>query len=201
MLLFEINDAIKEGDGERLHGAYKLALLFYKRDGHTKYAYAVLLYLIQISALLPKAEAIDLKWNRFHNTSGGKGKNIPLDLTKEHQNKVLKHMWKALGPNLSEASATRMANSLEGLERILCSVDADSELQKRRSHRANKDPEESVMQILGDLRDKDVFTHTPGREGYLSFRNFKRYQLDNLDYRDQHKWMTDHIKMWSSIYE
>ena len=108
LILFEFNDAIKEGDGGRLFKLYKLALLLFKRNGHTKYAYIVLLYLCQVIAILSESEASDLKHNRFHNKYGGKGKNIPLDLLKEQLNKDLKTMWKAIGANLSEGSASRL---------------------------------------------------------------------------------------------
>ena len=150
---------------------YKLALLLFKTNGHVKYAYVVLLYLCQIIAILPASEASDLKHNRFRNKYGGKGKNIPLDLLKEQLNKDLKTMWKGLGANLSEKSASRIANALEMLQSILMSVDSDCTLEKRKGNRATKSPEESVKQILGDLMDKSVFRFTPGREGHLSFPN------------------------------
>lgn len=201
LILLEFNDAIKEGDGERLFKLYKLALLLFKTNGHVKYAYVVLLYLCQIIAILPASEASDLKHNRFHNKYGGKGKNIPLDLLKEQLNKDLKTMWKGLGANLSEKSASRIANALEMLQSILMSVDSDCTLEKRKGNRATKSPEESVKQILGDLMDKSVFRFTPGREGHLSFPNFDRNLLKGLDYRDLHKWMTEHISLWGSIYE
>ena len=127
LVFFEINDAIKEGDGERMFGAYKLALLIYKSDGYNKYAYNVLLYLVHVIALLPGSEACDLKWNRFHNKYGGQGNNTPLDLTKEQQNKVLKTMWKALGSNLTHESATRVAKTLDYVEAMMSSTDADCE--------------------------------------------------------------------------
>ena len=62
----------------------------------------MLLYLVKYIAILSKFQAFRLKWNRFFNRSGGKGKNIPLDLEKEFQNKDLKVTWVALGPNLDE---------------------------------------------------------------------------------------------------
>ena len=65
LILFEMGDCIKEGDGERLFEIYKLALLLYKSTGHTKYSYAVLLYLAKINFILPHNEAFTLKWNRF----------------------------------------------------------------------------------------------------------------------------------------
>ena len=46
-ILLEFNDAIKEGDGDRLFDIYKMALLLYKAHGHFKYAYVVLLHLVK----------------------------------------------------------------------------------------------------------------------------------------------------------
>lgn len=48
LILFEFDDALKEGDGERLHDLYKFALLLYKAYHKTKYAYVVLLYLVKV---------------------------------------------------------------------------------------------------------------------------------------------------------
>lgn len=201
LILFEFNDAIKEGDGERLFKLYKLALLLYKVNGHTKYAYVVLLYMCQIIAILPESEASDLKHNRFHNKYGGKGNNIPLDLLKEQLHKDLKTMWKGLGSNLSEESASRIAKALEMLQAILKTVDKDCALESRKGYRSAKDPEESVKQILGDLMQKNAFKFTPGREGHPTFHNFDGNLLKELDYRDLHKWTTEHLSLWGSIYE
>ena len=123
LFLAEINDAIKEGDGDRLMDAYKLAILFYHHYGHPKYAYIVLLNLVQMKALLPESEAFDLVHNRFHNEHGGKGCNIPLDLRKEQDHHCIKPMWKSLGYNLNEDNAARIAHSREGLMGVLCSAD------------------------------------------------------------------------------
>lgn len=57
LLLFDFNDAVREGDGERLLDLYKLALLLYHSEGHTKYAYIVLLHLVKVVAVLPEFEA------------------------------------------------------------------------------------------------------------------------------------------------
>ena len=75
LVLLEFNDAIKEGDGERIFDIYKMALLLYKVGGHYKYAYVALLYLVKIAAVLPASSAHNLKWNRFCNKHGGKGKS------------------------------------------------------------------------------------------------------------------------------
>ncbi|XP_065109308.1 uncharacterized protein [Paramisgurnus dabryanus] len=88
-LLFDLLDAVKEGDGERLIRLYKVALLIYKAYGHTQYAYSTFLLTVQVSATLSPQVAHDVTWNRFWNSRGGKGKNIPLDLHLEHLNNYL----------------------------------------------------------------------------------------------------------------
>ena len=125
LILLEFNDAIKEGDGNRLFDIYKIALLLYKAHGHFKYAYVVLLHLVKCICILPEKQALSVKWNRFYNGSSRPGDNISLDLKKEQQNRVLKSMWRALGPNLDEVNADRVAGTLEAVESIFESIDQD----------------------------------------------------------------------------
>ena len=61
LILMEFNDAIKEGDGERLLDVYKVALLIPKANGKSKYAYEVLLYLVKIYGILSRYEAHNMK--------------------------------------------------------------------------------------------------------------------------------------------
>ena len=56
----EFQDAIKEGDGERLHELYKFALLLYKANGKTKYSYVILLYLVKIAGLVSEMDSHNL---------------------------------------------------------------------------------------------------------------------------------------------
>ena len=194
-------DSVKEGDGQRLFEICKLLLLIYKANGHTKYAYVTLLHLTKICAILPDFEAHRLKWDRFVNTHGGKGCNIPLDLKKEQQNKLLKTMWRALGPNLNEINAARVAGTLDAFEKILAGIDKDCKLSKRSSHRSVAKQEEAVSQIITDLVSIEAFKYTQGRPGHGSFPTFSSNLLRNLDYRDLQNWMKDLLKKWGSIYQ
>ena len=119
LLIRGFEDAVKERDGKRLFETCKLLLLIYKSHKHPKYAYVTLHYLIKVCAILPEFEGERFKWNRFVNLHGGRACNIPLDLRKEHQNKLLKILWKGLGPNLDEQSAARIAGTLDAVELIL----------------------------------------------------------------------------------
>ena len=143
MVLFEFNDAVKEGDGERLFDLYKLALLLYKTHHHYKYAYAVLLYLVKCIAILPPSQALRLKWNRFFNVSGLPGRNIPLDLKKEHDNKDIKSMWRNLGANLDEQNAERTAGTLGAIQLVYRSVDRDCSVKEQ--HFGRKTPKKRKL--------------------------------------------------------
>ena len=201
LFLFDFNDAIKEGDGERLFDLYKLAVVLYHTEGHTKYAYTVLLYLTKVVAILPEFEAHQLKWNRFYNKYGGSGKNISLDLKKEQQNKVLKTFWRSLGANINETDGARVAHAFESLEAIMESVNADCDFSTRKGQRSVPNKESSVAQIVSDLREKNVYEYTEGRQGHPHFENFNGQLFSEVDYRELHGWMTKKIELWGSIYE
>ena len=199
--MHDINDAIKEGDGERLVRLYKVALLIFNCYGCTKYAYTTLLLLVKVNALLSDKKADQLIHDRFCNTHGKKGKNIPLDLKMEQLNNLLKAMLKILGSNLNEESAQRIARSIEYIELILASLDGDCSVGETSHHRSLKDSEETVKEIVTDLVNMRAFQKTPGRGGYPSFPEFNVNFLDALDNRGMFTWMKDKLKLWGKIYE
>jgi len=201
LILMDFRDAVKEGDGDRLFDIYKVALLLYKTHGHYKYAYAILLHLVKCISLLPKQQALSCKWNRFYNGSGGKGTNISLDYKKELQHSGLKSMWRQLGPNLNEASAERIAGTLETVDLIYESIDRDCIKVEKHGHRTSSKDEDAVKQIVDDLITCQAFKKVNGRDSYPSFPEFKRSLMHGLDYRDLHNWMQEHITLWGSIYQ
>ncbi len=157
--------------------------------------------MVKCIAILPKAQAFDLKWNRFFNNNGGKGRNIPLDLKKEQQNHVLKTMWHAIGANLDEQNAQRTASSLESVEQIYKTIDKDCNKDDKHTKREYPKQEEAVNQIISDLLEVAAFKNTPGRKGYDSFPQFKSSLLEGLDYRNLHNWIKEHIDLWGTIYQ
>ena len=160
-----------------------------------------LLHLVKVVAILPKFQAHRLKWNRFYNKYGGKGNNISLDLKKEQQNKVLKTFWRALGGKINENNGARVAHAVEQLEAIVESVNADCNYSGRVGRRSISNQEKCVQQIVDDLMKEKVFKFTEDRDGHPSFPQFSGQLLRKIDYRQVHHWVTDHIKLWGSIYE
>ena len=146
-------------------------------------------------------QASSLKWNPFCNTLGKVGKNIPLALRLEHLNNLLKACLKAVGANLNEKSAKRVAASLNEIELIMQSVDEDCKLKQLDKVRGGKDPKEAVLQIANDLIDGDVLSKHPGREGYAGFEHFDGNIITKLDYREYYNWIKEHLKLWGAIYK
>lgn len=76
LLIRNADDAVREGDGERIVRCWKFFMLYYKAFGHHKYAYASFLLQSKILAILTEAQCEQLVWNRTVNRKGGKGRNI-----------------------------------------------------------------------------------------------------------------------------
>ena len=110
-------------------------------------------------------------------------------------------MWKALGANINEDSAARVANTVEPMENIYDSIRIDLGLPEIRGYRSGGNPEVAVHHLICDLMQISAFKHNPGRGGHPSFPEFSSNLLQNLDYRDVHTWMNGLIKTWEPIYE
>lgn len=201
LLLMDINDAIREGDGQRLMCLYRISLLLYHCNGCTKYTYTTLLLLVKLNALLPEAQAFRLMWNRFCNSSGKKGGNISLDLRLEQLNNLLKACLKVLGANINEHNSQRLARAINSMESLLKSVDEDCNIRNFAGARGGKDPAETVSQIVSDLLENDVFSKTLGRKGYNSFKEFDENILNKLDYRKFYAGIKDKLKVWENMYD
>ena len=200
LFLFNFSDAIKHGDSKRYLCCMKFALLFVYKHKHTKYAYLILCFFAKIQAILSKRVAHLLVSNRFINTKGGVGNNIPLDLHMEHLNLVLKRAVKGAGGNITEATLRRCAQSINLLEEIMRGIYLDCDKEKRSGYHGTNEPEKSVKIIVDDLIKGNVFEYNSSRQGYASFSHFDSAMI-NVDYRKFFFWARDKINTWKGIYE
>lgn len=198
LLLRDINDAIKEGDGARLLTLYKVALLYFKKFGHTKYAFTVLKLLCRIK-MEPQC-AFRLIWQRFINTKGKKGHNISLDLHLEHLNGFLKEQLKNLRSNLTEANALRVSQSVGNLQKIVEKTKESFGVKSKEGYRSNPNVQKSVRKLSSEMLKVQLFRYTPGRE-YPSFPKFKSNQLSGLDMNKLFKWIKSRQKEFKKIYK
>ena len=192
---------LKKGTAREFMTFTRLPCFCTKAHGKTKYAYAILLYLTKIEAILLESDAHNLKWNRTFNKHGLPGMNIPLDLRTEQYNCAVKSMWRSLGSNINEDSALRVANTVEPMEGMLDAIRRDCGLPEIQGYRSAGNSEVPVLQVIRDLVEIKAFKYEAGREGHPSFAKFPSSLLRNLDYRDLHTWMNDLLKTWETIYE
>ena len=86
--------------------AGECSCLISKMGNHTKYALEALRLQYQVKSVLSPQLVHRILWDRFVNTRGGLGHNVPCDLYNEHVNKLLIGM----GSILTEASLQRAAH-------------------------------------------------------------------------------------------
>lgn len=195
LFLASMQDAVKEGDGERLMHLYKVALMIFKAYGHTQYAYSTLLLTVQVNFTLSPRLAHSLMWNRFWNGKGGIGRNISLDLHLEHLNNFLKSFLTRSGPNLTEKTADRVSKSIGILQKLM--EDTDRELQVSKSTGAHHavGHSEDVLVLLEVFKEAELFKEHPGRE-FSAFPRFSRDLLTKLKSSNLRGWITAKLKEW-----
>jgi len=74
----------------------------FKSSGRTKYSLEALRIQFQVKSILSPQLAHQVMWDRFVNTRGGRGNNIPCDLQYEHVNKLIKSVIANMGVHLTE---------------------------------------------------------------------------------------------------
>lgn len=195
MMIFNFEDAVKEGDGERIIRCWKFMTLLFRAYNHTKYALAGLELQLNLKALLTPYQSHSLTWNRSVNTKGGKGKNIALDLRLEQLNKVLKDMLRCLGVNINEKSAQRCSQSIKPMDAILANMDAKMHLKKPTGKHILAKRDNDFKIILKELSERgEVFTCKPSPERmYKTFPNFNRNILCHIDFKLLNKWINQHM--------
>ena len=188
LMIRNVNDAIREGDGSRLIETYKVVLLYFKKFGRTKYAFTLLKLLVRIRT--QPHSAFNLIWNRFVNTRGLKGRNIPLDLHLEHNNGYLKELLRNLRSNLNEDNASRVAKSMKSEATITTNFENCTGIKKGSGGRNAAKLAQSVQKLAEEYAKADVYGFIPGRE-HDSFPNFKRDLLEGLDSESFHAWVME----------
>ena len=195
--LFFMNflDAVKEGDGARVIRQYKFLLLFCKADGQhsMKYALECLYQAFLTEALLSPQESERFIWNRCVNTSGGVGKNIPLDLDVEHSNRFLKQSIKNLGANITEKAITRICQAEAGARCITHNIDTCVHKITTSGKHTQSSVEKDLMTLLNRAVMTDVFNVYKSRH-YNHFKKFERDRMANLKMTTVFKWIDEHKK-------
>lgn len=202
MIFKEFNDCIKEGDADRELVCWKILLLLFKikfkaKCNRVKYAYTAFKYLCQVKATLSERMAEKLKWGRYVNSSGGKGKNIPCDLRIEHEVRNLKCRFESLGKNLTPTTAQKIARSQTKLNDVVSNFDKHMKTTTLSMGHTTLSSELDVDIMVSDLLLADVFTKKPGRQ-HKDFPDQLPSPISKLDMADILRWMKVLVRKFSS---
>ena len=188
LMYMEFQDAIREGDGQRVLRCWKYMLLLCKASNRRNYALEGLNLLFQYyNYLSPRAE--QLLYSRFINVHGLPGRNISCDLHMEHLNRVVKTCIQHLGPNKLESAIVRSSRCSHALLLIGDNFDETSGISSHSGGHKAIDDSKDLHRILLVLTDNSVFTEASGR-AHPSFHNIKcNGLLKCIDLRSLLKWM------------
>ena len=126
-----------------------------------------------------------LKWSRFVNVHGVRGRNIPLDLHQEHLNRLLKGMIKNFGVHKKDEAIVRSSKALGTVyTRSFASL-------IKKSYSSSKWCS-SLNSIIKVLKKHQVFDIIPGRK-HASFPKPTNL-LHSKPKKNVVEWLVTHVK-------
>lgn len=166
-------------------------LPIFKASGRKNYSIEAVKLLNQLEFELTERESAELKWNRFINVHGVKGKNIPCDLHMEHLNRVCKNAVYGLQANKTPDAIVRIGKSLGPLMDILQEFDdlVDVKAPSGAHHRPGIIKERDM--IIKVLQEAAVFRQLGSRK-HESFPKVK-VLLHSLESDSLMTWIMGHI--------
>ena len=198
MFMYEFDDGVREGSGDRLHRVWKYLLLLFRLFGRTKYALEALTFQLQCNGL-PQCVAADIKWSRFVNAKGGKGRNISCDLHMEHLNRELKKAIAGLGANVTKKSISRSAKCLRTVLEVCDNFDSATGVSKPSGKHSHASLEKDVNLMVTELQQSKVFEEIPGRK-HSSFPNISRNPFATVDWNSLEEWFQKHKALFMEIH-
>lgn len=186
----EFCDAIREGDGIRVHRCWKYLLPIFKVAGRKNYCLEALHLLSQYEYELTPRDANKLLWSRFVNTHGTAGRNIPGDLCLEHLNRICKDAMSQKGSNQSEKSLIFVGKVLGVLNPVLQQYDLQNHVTVNSGGHKQPNSKKDMNILINNFRAQEVFIQT-GMRKYNTFSNPKN--LLHGKNAELLEWMKEHL--------
>jgi hypothetical protein len=198
------NDAVHQGDGDRVIRNWKVALLIFRTWGRHKYAHEAFLQQADMLGMESERVAEMMKWSRFWNGKGKRGCCISLDLHIEHLNKIVKEEIRHLGANFMENGSdgkqirTGLVQLAHRLTNVAKRYDEVHSVKPKTGHHTDSKHSTRVEAMVRELVDGAVWNPKAGSH-HNSFRNMQPSPFHALDSDDMNRWMTSKIHKLSNI--
>lgn len=192
VLLMQLHDTEKEGDGNRnVRNAKLLMLYFRSRPRGTKYAYEMMRFITCVKALYTEKVAHQVIHGQYVNWRGGEGKNVADDLKQEHLVKGHKTVLKDLAGNKTLQAVERGTGASFGLKAISDNVDSECHIAPDYTLHTSLSKEEDENEMINLVHSQRPFAFTASRK-HNSFPNISKSPLDQLDVVKLDSWLTRH---------
>lgn len=194
LLVKEFNDAINEGDGDRIVRCWRYFLLLFKANGRKNYSVEAFNLLAQHDFLLSPRLAKQLAWNRTINTHGYSGKNISADLHMEHLNRLAKDALLSLGSNIQDEAVERIGKCLRQTMKVLKIYDYENGIKEPSASHSKRSYKKDMQKLIQQLMDSsNVFQKIHGR-AHSNFSVFEANSMRKLNLEETKLWMEDRLK-------
>lgn len=191
-LALEFVDAWGEGDGDRIIRCWKIFMLHFHTNGRTKYSWEALRLQLQTIAL-PPSLSTQIKWNRFVNTHGGLGRNIPCNLYNEHINKLFKEIITNMGANLTDESMQRAARAVTTLQQTRSNVDKQTGVPVNTSAHSTCPDDPDVLRVVSVVCKEELVEVKQGCH-HSKFDRIPTNPLSQLKRENLQIWIDKKIK-------
>ncbi len=189
-LALEFHDAWHEGDGNRIIRCWRMFLPHFYESGRTKYSLDALRLQIQLLTL-PSHIVHQLIWDRFVNTHGGMGHNLPCDLFNEHINKALKGAIRHMGANFSQSALTNVARSITYISSVSAHFDQQCRVVDSSAH-TTRDDSDDVKRVVSIVKHENLWEIHKGRKHKhpkIKAQFTITDPLHNMDRKKMKEWM------------
>ena len=187
-LLLEFKDAWAEGDGDRVFCCWRLMMPHFKVWGRSKYALEALRLQLQVKSLFSPMLAHQAKWDRFVNSKGGQGNNIPTDLYNEHIVKLLKNVITTMGSNLTTQGLQRAARSVSSVFAVSKQYDKESGVPVISTAHSTASDAYDVSKVVAVVLKEELLEMNPSRH-HSSHKNIRLNPIWNLDKKKTLAWI------------
>jgi L1 cell adhesion molecule like protein len=194
--LFYMNykDAIREGDGNRVHLTWKYMLSIFMATSRKNYSVEAFHTLANYK-LLPPRQSHQLLWSRFINLHDNTSAcNIPCDLHNEHLNRMCKEYVRHLGANKTQQAISRFSRCMGPLFNIMSTFDQENGCHQTSSSHTSASVVKDRDMILEELmQTSKVFKKMPER-CHASFPKFCCNPIRKLDWSKFKMWISKQAK-------
>ena len=178
LLWHSYHDTIKEGDGERIMTIWKYLLLVFHSSHRKNYTKEAIILLLQHHYLFSERMGAQLVWDRFVNTQGRIGCNVPADLHMEHLNRRFKTVLGNLGANIQPHTIVRASKAIGIVHSIMSTFENQLGKDKDSGKHTVPSAARDTRKVVGVLEEADIFVTR--KRKHDSFK-FKKGLLSSID--------------------